>query len=120
MFAGPLRMQVGSNEVPLPSIFTERLDVTGIHIQCSSAECRCPVAALAFLEQDSAAAGRVKQAGTGSPLLILTEDRQYHIAYPGAAADSVSADARAELTLAQGVMLTLMAWAASTSGPLLL
>ncbi|CAL5220765.1 g2829 [Coccomyxa viridis] len=63
---------------------------------------RCPVAALAFLEQDSATAGKLKQAGTGRPLLILTEDRQYHIAHPGAAADAVSADARAELTIAQG------------------
>ncbi len=67
------------------------------------------MAALAFLEQDSATAGKLKQAGTGRPLLILTEDRQYHIAHPGAAADAVSADARAELTIAQGVMQSISA-----------
>lgn len=78
--------------------------------QCGSVVCRCPVAALAFLDQDSAAAGKLAQAGTSSPLLILTEDRQYHLAYPGAAADAVSTDARAELTLAQGVMLLVPLW----------
>ena len=79
-------------------------------VQCASADCRCPVAALAFLDQDSAAAGRLTQAGASSPLLILTEDRQYHLAYPGAAADAASTDARAELTLAQGVMPFELIW----------
>ena len=73
-------------------------------VQCACAGCRCPVAALAFLEQESAVAGRLKQAGSSSPLLILTEDRQYHVAMPGAAAGAVSADARAELALEQGVV----------------
>lgn len=68
--------------------------------------CRSSVAALAFLEQDSAAGSG--DAGTSSPLLILTEDRQYHMASPGCSADvAVAVDARAELTVAQGAQLSL-------------
>ena len=60
------------------------------------------MAALAFVEQDSAMAGRSRQPGSSSPLLILTEDRQYLIATSGGAVDASTADAKADLTLAQG------------------
>ena len=64
------------------------------------------MAALAFLEQDSAAGSGDK--GISSPLLILTEDRQYHMASPGCSLDvAVAVDARAELTVAQGAQLSL-------------
>lgn len=65
--------------------------------------CRSSVAALAFVEQDSASADRSRQSGSGSPLLILTEDRQYLIATSGRAADAFTANAKADLTLAHGM-----------------
>ena len=64
---------------------------------------RSSVAALAFVEQDSAMAGRSRHPGSGSPLLILTEDRQYLVATSGGAADALTAEAKADLTLAQGM-----------------
>lgn len=67
---------------------------------------RSSVAALAFVEQDSALVGRAVLPGVSSPLLILTEDRQYHIASPGGAHDAVAADAQAKVSLAQGKLFT--------------
>ena len=64
--------------------------------------CRSSVAALAFLDGDSGLSDTANSAGSSSPLLILTEDRQYLVAASATSADSTDLPASADLSLPQG------------------